>query len=363
MPGWSPLYSCLLCCCVNRSSQRTLVDDKNVILQSNYRLSDTHDDSLVVFGSVVELDAGSRVTGDASFITDKLNITGEVDGDLNVLGGSLTVAEGAQIGGDVNATGTTVTFGGNVNGDLLISAENIILLPSAQISGTIDACAPNVIDQRVGVSQTTCTDDGFNPFAALIAVRETAMGSTTFGARLDSAITILVGVVCTILLTGASALVVTLFPRQISHIEEAVRARPRRLGSIGVATYALTLGLALVLIVVLANLPPLGLLLVPFYLILTILLLILSFAGLITLALMLGDWLARRISKLHTPPLIAAMIGSVLLSAGLALISLLPFGFAISFLLLGVISSVGLGGALATRIGTRSVQRAYFVQG
>jgi hypothetical protein len=312
---------------------------------------------------MVSLDADSRVAGNTSLLGDTLNVAGMVEGDLNALGGRLTIGEQARIGKNANLMGTEVVFGGSVAGDLHITADHVTLLASARISGVIDICSDNVIDQRVDAPTPACINDGFDPFAALIALRETSLGGATLGARIDTLATLGITIVGMVILTGISALLVTFFPRQISHIEEAMRARPRSFGGVGIATYALALGIFFALILLLAVVPPLGLLLVPVFLILLLLLLILTLTGLVTAVIMFGDWLLRRASKLPSPPLIAAVVGSLALSLSLAVVALLPFGFAISFLLLGALSSVGLGASLSTRIGTRPVGRTYFVQG
>lgn len=337
-------------------------DGKNVFLESDYQLTGVHTGDLVVFGDTLVLDTESRVSGNTSLIGDTITIAGTVDGELSAVGGTLTIGETARLG-SANLMGESVTVGGTLTGDLRVSAEHVILLPAAQFNGVIDICSANVDDQRIGVSAVTCTNDGFNPFAALIAIRQTSFDGSTLGGRMDTLALLGVTIVGMLILTGISVLSVTFFPRQISHIEEAMRARPRSFGGVGVATYALALGIFLAMIVLLALVPPLGLLLVPVYLILLLLLFALTVIGLVTAVIMFGDWLLRRASKLPSPPLIAAVVGSFALSLALAVVALLPFGFAINFVLLAALSCVGLGASLSTRIGTRPVGRTYFVQG
>jgi hypothetical protein len=127
--------------------------------------------------------------------------------------------------------------------------------------------------------------------------------------------------------------------------------------------YALALGVFFAMTLLLATIPPLGLLLLPVFLLLLLLLVVLTMTGLVTAVIMIGDWLLRRMSRLPAPPMIAAVVGSLTLSLALAAIALLPFGFAINFVLLGAFSCVGLGASLFTRIGTRPVGRTYFIQG
>lgn len=342
--------------------QRATPDEKNVVFQS-YTLSDSHPDDLVVFGETIALDEGSRVGGNASLLGNTIAVAGAVEGDLGMFGETMIVNPGAQIAGNANLLGSAVTFGGTVVGDLHISAERVMILPDARISGAIDICSDDITDQRVDVPALTCLNSGINPFAALIALRETSMAGSTLGAHIDTLATAAFAIVGMVMLTGFSVLLVTLFPRQISHIEEAIRARPRGFGGVGIAVYALSVGVFLGMILLLALIPPLGLLLIPVFLILVLALVVLTMTGLVTAVIMIGDWLLSRVSKFPTPPLIAAVAGSLALSLGLGVIALLPFGFAISLLALGLFSSVGLGASLFTRIGTRPVGRTYFIQG
>ncbi len=342
-------------------AQRAVPDD-NVILQS-YTLTGAHPDDLVIAGEVVGLDVNSRVAGNASLLGDSIAVAGTVEGDLGAIGDTLLVNSGASIAGNANLVGSDVTFGGSVAGDLHVSAERVTLLPGAHITGVVDICSDNVDDQRADAPAPTCVNAGLNPFATLIALRDTTLGGSTLGARIDTLATLGFAVVGMVILTGLSVLLVTFFPRQISHIEEAMRARPRGFGGVGIAVYALALGIFFAMILLMATLPPLGLLLVPVFLIFLLVLVILTMTGLVTAVIMIGDWLLSRTSRMPTPPLVAAVAGSLALSVALGAVALLPFGFAISLLLLGLFSAVGLGASLFTRIGTRPVGRTYFIQG
>ena len=338
-------------------TQRAVLDDKNIIVKSDYHVSDTHTGDLVVMGSSsVGIDNTGVVKGNASLIGDAVRVAGMVEGNLTVLGKSVSIDSNAEINGKTSLMGTNIIIGGHINGDLIINGETVTILPNTDINGSVNACGKNVIDRRPDSSIATCNGVDLTPFAPLLALRNSS-GDLVGAARLALA---LFGA---LLLTGMSVLSVTFFPRQISHIEEAMRARPRSFVGVGIATYALEIGLFFALLFFLAILPPLGLLLIPVFMILSLLLLLLSVSGLVTLVVMLGDWLLRRATRPPMPPLIAAVIGSLALSAGLAVIALLPFGMAISFLLLGAMSSVGLGASLFTRIGTRPVGRTYFIQG
>jgi Polymer-forming cytoskeletal len=336
--------------------------DKNVIFTSSYQLSTVHDDDLVVVSDTIALNAGSRVSGDASLIGQNLGVAGKVDGDLTLLGETLTLLPSAEIDGDANLAGKSITIDGTIDGDLLVNGTSLLILPTARINGAVNFCGP-INDQRADAAAPICAPPALDPFAQLVALRNQGFDGSGFAMQVAPVGMLMFAVIGTLVLVGTSTLAVTFFPRQVSHIEEAMRARPRSFVGVGMATYALIIGLFFALTFLLAIFPPLGFLLIPIFLIVGLLLLILSLSGLVTLAVILGDWLLRRLSRVPQPPLIAAVAGSLALALGLVLVSLLPFGFFISAALLGVVSSVGLGASLFTRVGTRPVGRTYFVQG
>lgn len=330
--------------------------DENIIFSPEYQLSDFHPDDLVVVGSALTLEAGSRVGGDASLAGQSLGVAGQVDGDLTLVGEDVIILPGAEISGDVNVAGRQATIGGTIAGDLRVSGASLTILPSAQLEGNFSFCGQQLDDQRPNAAVPECLASGIDPYAELIALRDRGFDGSTFAM-------LVVAVVGTLVLTGTSALAVTFCPRQVSHIEEAMRARPRSFAGVGIATYALVLGLFFAVTFLLAIFPPLGFIFIPIFLIIGLALFVLSLSGLVTLAVIFGDWLLRRFSRTPQPPLVAAVAGSLVLSAGVALVALLPFGFFVSAALLALFSSAGLGASLFTRIGTRPVGRTYFVQG
>ena len=341
-------------------TQRAVIDDQNILVKSDYHVSTAHDGDLVVMGSTVAIDDDGSVEGNASLIGDNVTVAGTVNGGLTALGKNVFIDPTASINGHTALMGTNITVGGNISGSLTINGETITILPETSIDGSINVCAKSITDQRANTPAITCSGVDLAAFAPLLALRSGAQSNSH---QLPIFALVLLTAFGGVLLTGMSVLSVTFFPRQISHIEEAMRLRPRSFVGVGIATYALEIGVFFALLFLLAILPPLGLLLIPVFLILSLLLLLLSISGLITLVVMLGDWLLRRVTRPPMPPLIAAVIGSLALSLGLSVVALLPYGFAISFILLGALTSVGLGAALFTRIGTRPVGRTYFIQG
>lgn len=335
-----------------------------VQLGDDYRLTGTYEGDLVVVAGTIVLAPGSRVTGDASFVGDRITIEGAIDGDLTTIGDSVTLGSAARVAGDAALMSDSAAVAGQVGGDLTVNGDSLTLEPQAFVSGTVTPCA-DVINRSEQASLTLVSCDAeqqFAPFDALLALRNRTLAVD--GMQLSAANgALLVLILSSLGLVGFSALAVTMFPRQISHIEEAIRSRPRSLVGAGFATFLLIVGLGAALIVLLAVFPPVGLVLLPVYAFLGLALLGLVVAGLVTLSLVLGDWLLHRAKRYEAPPLVTAAVGSLALSALLTLVALLPFGVVISLLAAGAVSSVGVGAALFTRLGTRPMRRSYFIQG
>jgi cytoskeletal protein CcmA (bactofilin family) len=333
------------------------------MMASDYLLNESIADDLVVMAGNITLESVSHVQGDASLIGGTITIDGAIDGDLISMGDTLTLLPGSHISGDVSLIGSDITLGGQIDGSVHITSDTLTVQPDAQIEGTINPCAATIIDNRGDVpALAPCEHQLFPLFDTLVALRQpvNTLNAGQWAVPGSALLTLVLG---SLVLAGFSTLAVAMFPRQISRIEEAIRLRPGGLFGAGFAVFLLVLGMIAALIMVLAVLPPVGLLLLPIYALAGLVGLALLIAGLVTLSLVIGDWILHRVSRVSQPPLITATLGSLVLSTLLALLALAPFGFVLGLVALLVISSVGVGAALFTRLGTRSLQRSYFVHG
>ncbi|NDJ61997.1 MAG: polymer-forming cytoskeletal protein [Chloroflexi bacterium] len=344
----------------------SIINGDNIIFTTDYRQSGTVDDLFVV-GQTIVLAPSSRVERDVSLLGDQITVQGRVGGDLTLLGEDLTLAAGSLIEGDAALMGNRITIAGQVRGILQVTGDSLTIRPDAQIDGMIMACVATLRDERPFETSTACREsEQFVPFARLIALRdgnfaETALRSGVGGA--DVGWLLATGVFGALGLAALATLAVTIFPQRISRIEQALRQRPGGLSGVGCATLLVATGVTAGIVTLLALVPPLGLILLPVYLVLAFVLLILNVIGLITLALVLGDWLWTRLGRQPAPPLVSAVIGSLALMLVLTLLPLLPFGGLVGLAILTLTSSVGLGAVLFTRIGGHSTQHTYFVQG
>jgi len=350
-----------------RVLSRPVVDGEKVVAQQSYTLTGSTSDDLVVWAENVHLDAGASVQGDASLIGETINVDSAVEGDLTAMGSSVTVGPDAVIQGDALLVGNMVLLGGRIDGDLTVTSKKLVIQPGAQLTGDVYSCADSVTDNRANAAKPlTCMEAPNSPaLSALTTLGRNGLNFVPGGAQSMGAISLVGSLILSLLLCGLATLAVTIFPRQISHIEEAVRTKPGNLVVSAVIAALVLVGLCSALVVLVATLPPLGLVLVPIAGILGLVFLGVSLAGVVTLTLVFGDWLLTRMGRgpYPYPPLVTAAVGSVTLVLALHLIALIPYGGLFGLIAFGALLLFGAGASLSTRLGTRSNHRSYFVQG
>jgi hypothetical protein len=333
------------------------------IFTSTYTLTSTKTDDLFVIADSAYLQADSRVEADASLIgKTSVLVDGQVTGDLTVMGGNITLGKEANISGDVVLIGNHVTISGRVAGSLEVIAQTLAIDESAQLSADTKLCATNMnIDnsnQTLGTRQ--CSRDEMAGWQSLrdgsLVTKALSGGNFSFASFAFTGLFALG-------LAALSGLIVTVFPRRFGQMTQAVRALPARASRIGCLTQGLTAALVAGLGVVIAILPPLGLVLLPILALMMLPLGILFAIGWMTMALLTGDWLLRRFMRRTSPPMLTVIAGSLGLFVIWTLLGILPFGPVLSFIMVLLIGAAGLGAVIMTRLGTRSAARSYFVQG
>lgn len=337
-----------------------LIDGDNVIFADEYTLNEAVQGDLIVVARVILLGADADVSGSVSLIGSDVTVAGRIEENLTVLGENILLNEESRITGNASLMGTITLVDGTIGGTLLVNSDITNLTGSLRAGGEVLVCAAEITAPDALTVAPCPEENAIQPFEPLLDLRRAAPSVTAALNPLVTAISVFVWAVA---MTGLATIAVTAFPRHISRIEDAVRTRPRRFWGVGVALYGFGAGITLALITLLAILPPIGLILLPVYLIALVLLVALTLCGLITLALVIGDVIIARMAGSRLPPLVTAVTGSLVLSAGLALLVLLPFGWLADVLIVGAISAVGLGASMVTRLGTRPITPTYFVQG
>lgn len=330
------------------------------ILADEMTIAERVEGDLIAVASAVLITETGHITGNLWVVSDSFLSEGRIDGNLVAI--SDEFLHDGILNGGLTLLADSAIINGTIAGAVNISATRVNI-DSAQIAARpLQICAPTVI----GTDNHTCSRAGrFALLESLIALRTGGNTGIDLSAPILSGD--LLGAVAilgfTLGIVGVSALAVAAFPRQISRIEDAIRAQPRSMGGAGLALYALALGISLGMIALLGLLPTVGVVLMPVWLLLGVGLIALLLMGWITLSMMIGEWLMRRLSKTGAPPLVTAVAGGLLLWSIFAAGAILPFGAPIGGIVLALVGAVGAGAALFTRMGTRPLRSSYFVQG
>jgi hypothetical protein len=307
------------------------------VLES-YTITDNVVGDVFVTGENITLDADSHIEGDASFIGDNVTIAGLVGGDLTVIAGnSITLETSAEIHGDVLLFGDTIMLqDARVNGSLSANGNQVDVSEAFAPNGTLEICERTFADGRAAV----CDLDFMSPQVSPV-----------------------VGLLFGLTFAGAAGLAVIVFPRQIGRLEDALRRAPRRLTLVGFGALLVVAAVTALWLMLLAGLPPIGILLMPVYGIGLAVFGVFTLLGWITLSLLVGDFLLRRVLRFPLPPLLEVMTGTLILLALGFGISLIPFGNIAVLPIVIVLTSAGVGAAFSTRLGRRPLYGARLVQG
>ncbi len=318
------------------------LERETVIFTENYSRDDPVANDIAVFADTIDLD--TDVDGEALLVGEIVRVEGTFDGQLTVLGDVLEF-EG-RVADDFVILATAATLNGSVDGDVIVLAEKLSLADDLRVAGDLIVCT-EIVEGEADI--TPC--DGASVRRALGGAGE-AVGLVAL--RSGAPIALAVQLPTLLMFTGIAVLVVVVFPGPIRNIENAVRANPRRMPQIGGLVFLLLVGVTAAFITVLAAVPPVGLILVPIYLGVLLIFGVLQLAGWVTLALLFGNWLVRRVTSRMLPPLVTTALGGLVLALLAFGLVLLPLGPLLSFLVFTVLGLAGLGGAYSTRLGLRS---------
>jgi hypothetical protein len=347
-------------------TRQPLLRSTQVKLEQSYILVGPVTEDLVVLAEVIHLQPDSRVTGNVALIGDMVQVNGPIEGDLTVLADTVLVGPEGHISGSATLLVDEATVAGQIDGRLHVRGDQITMLPDARIGGTVFVCAGSWNDSREDAPPPRSCDESdlWSSTRTLAAVSDPNFVLPLLNVTISgAALAILSTALGSLALSGLSILAVVLFPRQISHIEEAVHTGPRSLGGTGLMMIALAAGVTFALIAAVVAVPPLGLVLVPVYVLAALVFFGMALAGWITVTLVIGDFLLRQIGRAALPPLVIAAVGNLTLLLVWNLLALHPTTRIFGLIGLIGLGTVGLGATFITRLGTRPVHRSYLVQG
>lgn len=294
----------------------------------------THRDDMVVFGGSVEIETDATVSGDLVNFGGSVVSDGTVSGDLVMLGGSVVLLDNAVVGGDLAVMGGSVdrSDGAVVEGDII--TENTLPV-------TIDipfSDLPQIVIPSIEV----------NPFDSPF--------NSGFGMGFNLVWEIFWGIARIIGLALLAVLVGLLAGKQTRRVAKAAASEPVLAGGYGLLTYLVALPIFLFFSIIIIVVLAITIILLPVSIMaalaMSLVLMLLGIAALygwIALGLEIGDRLAAAFGR-EWPVPASAGLGTLLLSLAAVFIGMI---WCIGPLAVLLVSSVGLGGVVLTRFGTR----------
>jgi hypothetical protein len=290
--------------------------------------------------------------------------TGHSDAKVHI-GGSVQVNENESVDGPVVAVGGSVTVDGEVRQDVVAIGGNVRLGPKARVlgdvttvGGTIDRDPHAEIDGKVN-------EIGLGGFPHVHIGRGFGFpaGGLLFGAFAPWVE--LMGTLFRMVLFGLLASLVFLLARNpIARIEQTVAAEPWKAGLVGVLTELLFIPVFVLTVIILA-VSIIGIPLLLFVPPLAIVALLAAFVfGFTGVACRVGRWAQARFGLGGESPFAQLLVGLLAIWALTILGRVISFGgwpilfvsaalLVVGFLVEYVAWTVGLGGAVMTRLGTR----------
>ncbi len=263
--------------------------------------------NLAIFGGSSTIEDGSTVRGDVIITGGSVDIFGEINGDINTIGGSVNLGDTAVVHGNVTSVGGSVSRA-----------------PGAKVEGSIQQEKPNQLNIP-----------GLPRIAQPGALVDRTPGNLWPIGR------IFLGFFQVLAMAALAVLLALFLARPTQRIGNAVIIQPILSGAIGLLTVVVAPALLLVL--------GITLILLPVSLLGFLVLLAALVYGWVGLGLELGHRMMVAMKADWTPP-VSAGVGTLVLTFVAWLIWLIPCLGPITVILA---ASVGLGGVVLTRFGTR----------
>lgn len=297
-----------------------------LLIPSTVFASSTKEDKVVMGGSYV------LKSGD------------ELDGNLIIIGGNATIEEDAKVNGDVILLGGQVSISGMVSGDLNMFGGSASLRDTAVIEGNA-VVTSSVLNQADGATINGKVIEGTNlpngfiiPDKANPEVNSTGNNGSTILSLFGKALSIIFVSIITAILAMLAAL---FFPHSMQRTANALVENSLLAGGAGLLTV-----IAAPIVIVLLTIT---LILIPVSVIAILALVLAAFLGWITVGMELGNRLAQ-VFKTKWHIAVSAGLGTLILTLIMDTVGRIP---CIGWTLVFVVSTLGLGAVILTRLGTR----------
>jgi cytoskeletal protein CcmA (bactofilin family) len=275
----------------------------------------------VVFGQDVTIESGE-----------------EVEGDLVVFGGDVVIEEEAKVDGSLVAMGGDVEVAGEIEGDVVAIGGNISLADTAIVDGDAAAVGGRLRQEgRAKVHGQTFEGFAFGRVPSL-PVAPSPPSRPSRNQALDLFLRFIRTVVVTIALTALAILVVLFLPQHTRLVRQTVLAEALPSLGVGFLTVLVVSVLVPLLTIICIGIPA------AFLLILA--LVAAGLFGWIAIGLLAGEKILEALKVEEPLPVVAVVIGVLLIS----FLSAVP---CIGWIVALIVGLLGLGAVVLTRFGTQ----------
>jgi cytoskeletal protein CcmA (bactofilin family) len=265
-----------------------------------------------------------------------LNNHEKIDGNLAGIGTTLIIEDGATVMGDIGLIGSQIEIFGHVAGDINAFAGTTYIHNTAIITGSI-----NQIAHQIDIEPGAHISGEINTFAfpSQLSIKDTG--------RLENIIDwlhptnwIAFQLIRNLILVFITVLIIFLFKMPTLHVALCIKKNIAVSWGIGLLVILATPIVSLFLIITIC-LSPIGIILILTFLIADI-------WGWTGISFIIGDNLTRWL-KIDWSEEAKVAVGTVLLGLASTLLAFLP---CVGFMISSMVSAVGLGGIVLSKLGT-----------
>jgi len=260
----------------------------------------------------------------------------KIDGNIAGIGTTLVIEDGATVMGDISLVGSQVEVFGNVAGDTNVFAGTTHIHNTAIINGSI-----NQIAHQINIEPGAHISGEINTFAfpTQLSIRDTGKLENILD-WLHPTGWIAFQLIRNLVLVFIAILIIFLFKLQTLRVVHSIKKNVAVSWGVGLLVILAAPIVSLFLIITIC-LSPIGIILILAFLIADIW----GWAG---ISFIIGNNLTRWL-KLDWPEEATVAIGAVLLGLASTLLAFLP---CVGFMISTMVSAVGLGGIVISKLGT-----------
>lgn len=274
--------------------------------------------NVALFGCNLEMQSGARVLR-----------------DLVSFGGNVVLGENARIGGDVAVFGGMLRVAGVIEGDVAVFGGNVTLEPTARLVGDF-AISGGVLEQREGavVQGRIAKSSGMS--WTIPTFLPTSNGWDIFGMLISGFVQ---AMVYTLALIALGALILVFVPTQLNQVASVTQKSVAASMGVGCLSWLIVPPLIIIFAITCLGIPvalALG----------TVWVAAIVF-GEIAISVIIGEKLLTALKVKNVMPIVAMIVGLVVLS----LVTSLPL---LGILIWLFVTSLAVGAVALTRFGTRA---------